>query len=364
MAIEAVVLAAATATGNLLAAMDAAFWQKFLAAELSPSKAAKAVEEARKRPLGVAESRAIYRYLSESETARAENCDLPLLEKMLAQGVGVLELSEFPIHVQQAASAPQAVFFWGNRDAVLKPSVAIVGTRGASPYGKAVAIKFAEAFARAGLAVLSGGALGIDAAALQGALDAKGQAVAVLGTGIERVYPRSHAGLFRRIRENGALVSPFAVGVKPRPDHFLARNRVVAALSQAVLVVEAPERSGALSTANAAAELNRPVFVVPANVDKITFRGSHELIRQGAILVDHPDQVLEDLRIEPVRAAKPEAHNEVSSRILQALTTDPKSTEKIAEQTGLEITEVLVELTSLEMAGLVMSEAGGFIRAL
>lgn len=238
-----------------------------------------------------------------------------------------------------------------------------MGTRHASAYGRAVAQKFAEAFARAGVTVVSGGAHGIDAAAHKGALAADGITVAVMLTGIERVYPLEHRGLFQQIRQKGCLLSQFAVGAQPGKFRPLMRNRTIAALSQAVLVVEAPAKSGSLNTATAAAEIGVPLFVVPANIDAEGFRGSHALIREVATLVEHPDQVLMDLGIRTVEQPKLLAvpENEVQAKILAVLSTDPMNSEKIAQTAGLSPDEVLSELTMLELEGLVLRDGAGYV---
>jgi len=236
-----------------------------------------------------------------------------------------------------------------------------VGTRAATTYGKAVAMKFAEAFARAGATVVSGGALGIDAAAHKGALSHGGKTIAVLAGGIEQVYPAIHGGLFMQIRENGCLVSAHAIGSRPNGFRFLNRNHLIAGLSLAVVVVEAPERSGALSTAHAANEQGKQIFVVPANIDNTNFKGSHALIRDGATLVDHPDQVLEAIGLAAAVAAPtfPDL-TPAGSRILKAIESAPLTAEFIVERTGLDTPEVMAELTMLEIDGRVIRDGGKF----
>ncbi|MBI3721690.1 MAG: DNA-protecting protein DprA, partial [Fimbriimonas ginsengisoli] len=227
------------------------------------------------------------------------------------------------------------------------------------------ASKFAEALARAGATVISGGALGIDSAAHRGALAVGGRTAAVLAGGVDRVYPAVHAGLFMQIREHGCLVSQFALGSSPSGYRFLVRNRLIAGLCRAVVVVEAPERSGALSTAHAANDFGREVFVVPATIDKMGFRGSHALIRDGATLVDHPDQVLEAVGLPTSAAlAAPERSpaSSVGEAILAALTENPITTDRLAEQTGLGAAQLLAELTDLEMEGWVTKHPGGFAK--
>jgi DNA processing protein len=283
----------------------------------------------------------------------------------LAEALDDIELvarDRYPELLKRLDLPPAALFCRGDWEVTHAPTAAIVGTRGASAYGKAVAMKFAEALARAGVTIVSGGALGIDAAAHKGALAVGGKTVAVLAGGVDKVYPAVHGGLFRAIRESGCLVSQFAVGARPNAYKFLVRNGLIAALSQVTILVEAPMRSGALRTAHAANELGRDVFVVPANIDNLNFAGSHALVRDGATLVDHPDQVLEAMglravpeRRQPINASGP------AQLILDILTTEPQSVEKIVELTGLDPSSVLAELTMLEVEGGAMREDRGYI---
>lgn len=250
----------------------------------------------------------------------------------------------------------------GDPTCLERPTVGIVGTRNASVYGRAAAAKFAESFARQGLTVVSGGAIGIDAAAHEGALAGSGQTAAVLAGGLDRLYPAMHAGLFRRISSSGCLLSAYAFGTKPIGYRFLARNSLIAMLSQVLLVVEAPARSGALNTAHNAAELGRPVFVVPSTIDQLSFQGSHALIRDGATLIDSPDQIFEALEVQPTLnfSAEPAEINEVSQKILGAMSIEVKRMEVIALETGLSPDELLAELTFLEMDGRVIRGSGGY----
>ncbi len=255
---------------------------------------------------------------------------------------------------------PPVLFVDGDLSCLSGPTVAIVGTRNASTYGKACAQKFAEALARAGVTIVSGGALGIDGAAHKGALAGGGKTAAVLAGGVDYIYPAVHGGLFEQIRRSGCLVSQFSVGSKPAEYKFLQRNVVVAALSDAVLVVEAPPKSGALSTAQAAVEMGRDVFVVPANIDAEGFRGSFHLIRDGATLVSHPNQILEDMQIEPARKEEAAPASSMGEMILAVLGSATLATEFIVERTGLDTAEVLSELTMLELEGRVMRDASGY----
>ncbi len=302
-----------------------------------------------------------YRHLSESEKRKIERVDTKRLESALKNGARPVEPGEFGDDLLASGAPPVVLFGWGDVSLLKQPMIAIVGTRSATPYGRACAQKFAEAFARAGLVVASGGAMGIDEAAHTGAMEAGGKTVAVFASGIDVVQPPRNGPLFERIRAQGCLVSPFAVGTPALEHHFHARNRLVAAMSRAVLVVEAPAVSGSLVTCTAAADLGREVFVVPGTIDRPTFRGSHNLIRDGATLVDDPAQVLESLGFEALAPSmRPEGSNEVQKSILAALTVDPQAPEKIVGALGLSSSQVMSELTLMEIDGLVVKTGTGY----
>lgn len=341
---------------------DQEFWQRLLAAEAHPQKTWALLNALRESDrCGIAVTRSPI--LSKAERERAASVSLEPVADLLANGGGILSPEELPEIYAQSQNLMPGLFFWGDPSCLSEPCVAIVGTRSASTYGKAVAQKFSEALAREGITIVSGGALGIDVAAHKGALDAGGKTVAVLITGIDRVYPRMHFGLFERIKKSGCLLSQFAVGRPSNREYRpLMRNQTVAGLSSAVIVVEAPETSGALSTAAAANELGRHVFVVPANIDNLNFRGSHSLIRDGATLVDHPDQVLEVLGIAPTKATPIRTSRLTSHqiKIMAVLGAAPLKTEHIVERTGLETSVILSELTMLELDGRVFKDRGGY----
>jgi DNA processing protein len=339
-----------------------AFWQAFLAAELPPFRAHKLLSELEKtkvEPLSWLHTKAP---LTAAERERVLSARFERLERVLAQGAAVIEGSMLPDLVVEAKNPPPALFVWGRAEVLHEPCVAIVGTRAATAYGRAAAMKFAEHLARRGITIVSGGALGIDAAAHKGALTAGGKTAAVLGTGIDDVYPASHRSLFQEIRRSGCLVSQFAVGSKTVPTRFAQRNHLIATLSLGVLVVEAPEKSGALGTAGVANDLGRPVFVVPANIDNANFRGSHALIRDGASLVDHPDQILEALGFPAEeRTDTPSSLDPRQTLIVEALAEGALSPEVLSVRTGLPPEEVLSELTVLELEGLVLQDAGRYL---
>jgi DNA processing protein len=333
-------------------------WNAFLAAEMSSQKGREILESL--------DPNCVWRdailqssKLTESEKRRVDNS-----AKVIPSDVGVIVGNQFPEFLANANSVLPAFLYSGNSESLAKPCVAIVGTRSATPYGRVCARKFAEELARHGITVVSGGAVGIDAAAHEGALSVGGSTVAVLACGVDYVYPSSHAGLFNRIKERGCLMSQFAVGSKPADYKFIQRNHLIAALSAAVIVIEAPTKSGAIRTAGFAAEQGREVFVVPGQIDQFGFQGSHALLRDGATLVDHPMQVIESLGIELISAPVKATLEGISGRILDVLSANSLSVEKIVELTGLDMSEVLADLTILELEGHVVREHGGFAKTL
>jgi len=305
------------------------------------------------------------RSLSSVEKERISAVDWNAYRVAREEGIWCAEPPDYPPLLENSPGKPRALHVWGSLDSLSSPTVAIVGTRGASAYGRAAAIKFAEALGRAGVTVVSGGAVGIDAAAHRGALSVGGKTVAVLAGGVDRLYPAMNRGLFMDIRANGCLLSQFAVGSRPDRYKFLARNGMIAALSQAVIVIEAPDRSGSLRTAHDANDLGRQVFVVPATIDIISFKGSHALIRDGATLVDHPNQVLEAIGVSAKMSRKAAvAASPAGQKILEQLTLQSLSPEKIAELTQLDPHEVMAELTMLELDGHAVRAEGGYVKAL
>ena len=342
--------------------MSFLLWQALLLAELPILKGRALLKEL--GPLGDNGVSRLQTHpsLSDSERKRLEGFDPSKARTAEKLGIETLDHRDYPQQLKEWPQNPLGLFVWGDWACAHRPTVGIVGTRAASTYGKAVAMKFAESLAEAGATIVSGGAIGIDGAAHRGALGAEGKTIAVLAGGVDKLYPAIHRGLFQQIREGGGcLVSQFACGAKPDAYRFLARNYVIAALSQVLIVVEAPERSGAIHTANRANELGRQVFVVPANIENMSFRGSHALIRDGATLLDHPDQVISALDLEkPATKVMAPPVGEIPTKIMSVLTTTPLAIEFILERTGLSMQEVASELTLLELEGRILHDAGGY----
>lgn len=260
-------------------------------------------------------------------------------------------------------NAPTRLWVRGN-PAVLEsePMVAVVGTRRATPYGLRVATELASALARAGACVVSGMALGIDAAAHRAALAAGGTTVAVLGTGLDVTYPPAHRALQQGIARGGALVTELEPTVTGRKFTFPRRNRIIAALARATIVVEAPERSGALITASQALELGRHVAAVPGPIDHPACAGSNRLLRDGAVLLASVEEALTLVGLTPaLRTPRLQPEGD-EGRVWNALEQGPATMDELAARSALPAARCLAAVTVLELAGSVECALTGEIR--
>ncbi|TML66567.1 MAG: DNA-protecting protein DprA, partial [Actinobacteria bacterium] len=273
-----------------------------------------------------------------------------------ARPVIVLKRQELPPLLRAIHDPPKQLYLRGGcaPDLLERPAVAIVGARACSAYGAQVARMLGRELAAAGLVVVSGLARGIDAEAHRGALETTGHTVAVLGCGIDRDYPAAHATLAARIAERAFVVGEYEPGVEPAPWRFPARNRIIAGLCVATIVVEARERSGALITADFALEGGREVFAVPGEVTSALSAGTNSLLRLGATPLTSSGDVLESLGIEP------ETKERVSHPILDRL---PATIDELVRTTGLDAARVAALLAELELDRAV-AEGDGVYRAL
>lgn len=291
-------------------------------------------------------------------------------------GVQILAYNDaaYPQSLQNLSDKPLVLYVKGELPQA-NYALAIVGSRRCTEYGVRAADYFAKAMTREGIPIISGGAKGIDTAAHEACLQAGGVTVAVLGCGLDIVYPPENAKLFARIAEQGALVTEYPPGVPPAAANFPARNRIIVGLSQAVLVAEAGKRSGAVITANIAADEGREVYCVPGNIFDGSSIGCHELIRTGAKLVDMPQDILDDKRSwqqamnrritqpsifdcapqEPKPVPAP-VTTELGAKLLALLQAGALSLEKLTEQSGAAFAAVSMELLDLQAAGLVAAD--------
>lgn len=289
-------------------------------------------------------------------------------------GNQVLTLGDpaYPPTLLTMPDPPTLLYIKGKLELLHARSIAVVGSRSATPQGVEDAGRFARALSDAGLAVVSGLALGIDAAAHRGALAGPGSTVAVIGTGADMVYPSANHQLAHQIAAAGVIVSEWPLGTPARSAHFPQRNRLIAGLSSGVLIVEAAMRSGSLITARLANEMGRDVFAIPGSIHAPLSRGCHRMIKQGAKLVETPEDVLEELGVEipavapPLRAPSgiqtslaPEAQH-----LLDALGHSPATLEILATRTEMGEARLQATLLQLELAGhLSVLPGGRFVRA-
>ena len=281
-----------------------------------------------------------------------------------ANHVVTLADSQYPQLLLQTADPPPLIYVKGNLDLLARPAFAIVGSRNATAHGTANAEAFAQALSDAGLAIVSGLALGVDAAAHRGGLAGRSSSVAVLGTGADIVYPARNRALAHELALRGAMMSEFPLGTRPLAGNFPRRNRLISGLSRGCLVVEAAAGSGSLITARLAAEQGREVFAIPGSIHSPLAKGCHALIKQGAKLVESAQDILEELRLPASRAAAashegaPPADPR-AQRLLDALGHDACAPDTLADRSGFAAAEVSALLTQLELDGLVAALPGG-----
>ncbi|MGH2522161.1 MAG: DNA-processing protein DprA [Anaerolineales bacterium] len=287
-----------------------------------------------------------------------------VLQRIEQLGVHVLtwDAPDYPRNLLNIPQSPPVLYVKGSLIPADEWAVALVGTRRASSYGRETARDLASSLAASGVTVVSGLARGIDAVAHKAALDAGGRTIAVLGSGLDRLYPSEHALLAEAIAKSGALVSDYPLGTDPESGNFPPRNRIISGLSKGVVIVEAGEASGALITADFAAEQGRDVFAVPGNLNYRSYRGANRLIQQGAKLVLDVSDILEELNLTLVteqkqaRAALPA--DETEQRLLACLSDEPVHVDEIGVQMGLPISQITGALALMELKGLVRQVGG------
>ena len=275
----------------------------------------------------------------------------------------------YPQALANIPDPPLLLYIRGRIDLLARPALAIVGSRNATVQGKANAGAFASALSGAGVCVVSGLALGIDAAAHEGALRGAGSTIAVVGTGADVFYPARNRALAERIANEGCIVSEYALGTPPTSGNFPRRNRIISGLSSGVLVIEAAAQSGSLITARVAAEQGREVFALPGSIHAPLAKGCHKLIRDGARLVETVDEIFEAMQVSPLAAPS------AGSACVQALPTEsdctgllaqlghePLAVDDLLERLGTSIGQLSMGLLALEMAGMIERLPGGKVQ--
>ena len=301
-------------------------------------------------------SKEIAAHISSDDNAAAVDA---ALEWATADGHALLTLADadYPQLLLQTPDPPALLYLRGRRELLARPGLAMVGSRSATPQGERNAEQFARAFSTAGLTIVSGLALGIDAAAHRGGLEAAGSTIAVLGTGVDVVYPQRNRALAERIAREGLILSEFPLGTPPHAGNFPRRNRVISGLARGCLVVEAALASGSLITARLAAEQGRDVFAIPGSIHSPHAKGCHALIKQGAKLVESAQDLLQELGVEvrvPAAAVDPAA-----TGLLAQLGYDPCDIDTLCTRSGLTADMVSAMLLQLELDGRIASLPGG-----
>jgi DNA processing protein len=291
--------------------------------------------------------------------------DIRALERWLAEPRHYMLAPADPLYppmLREIPDPPRQLFVMGRVELLQSQSLAIVGSRAATPQGARDARAFAREFSDAGLCIVSGLALGIDTAAHEGGLAGMSSSVAVLGTGANVVYPPANAGLAARMAESGCIVTEYCLDTPPMPGNFPRRNRLISGLARGVLVVEASDKSGSLGTARLAAEQNREVFALPGSIHSSKSKGCHKLIKEGAKLVECANDVLDELGLEA--RGKPPAVRPARdrSRVLAAMGRDPVSLDQMIVRTGLTASTCAAQLSILEVDGRIEAVDGGLFQ--
>jgi DNA processing protein len=295
------------------------------------------------------------RILSDQDAAAVEAA----LAWAAAEGHAVITLADadYPQPLLETPDPPALLYLRGRRELLARPGLAIVGSRNATPQGERNAEQFARAFSSAGLTIVSGLALGIDAAAHRGGLEAAGSTIAVLGTGADILYPQRNRALGERIAREGLILSEFPLGTPPHAGNFPRRNRVISGLARGCLVVEAALASGSLITARLAAEQGREVFALPGSIHSPHAKGCHALIKQGAKLVESAQDLLQELGMQAALA--PPAAAAAATGLLAQLGDDSCDIDTLCARSGLTADVVSAMLLQLELDGKVASLPGG-----
>jgi DNA processing protein len=274
-----------------------------------------------------------------------------------------LGADDYPRYLREIADAPPFLYLNGDAELLHKPALAVVGSRHPTAQGKENAYAFAKALSDGGLVIVSGLALGVDACAHAGGLDGVSRSIAVIGTGMDLVYPARNRDLAHRIASEGLLVSEFPLGTPALGRNFPRRNRIISGLSVGCLVVEAAPQSGSLITARLAGEQGRDVFAIPGSIHSPLSKGCHALIKQGAKLVENARDVMEELGVErPARKEEAAQEKEKVNDVLKELGFDPVTVDALAQRTALRTEDLLGQILELELNGQIARLPGGRIQ--
>ena len=329
--------------------------RRLLAAFGSPQAVLAASTAARREVVGTVAATALAESSEALDRQTRITLDWLAAETTAPRSVVPLGHPLFPAALLHAADPPLMLYAQGRLELLGFEAIAVVGSRNPTRQGTDNARAFSAHLSQAGFTVISGLALGIDAAAHEGGLEGAASTVAVVGTGLDRVYPKRHLALARRIAEHGLIVSEYSLGTPPLPENFPNRNRIIAGLSRGTLVVEAALKSGSLITARLASESGRDVFAIPGSIHSPQSRGCHALIKQGAKLVESAQDVLEELNLpgagSKTEAAQGELSLEQADAVLNALGFDPVTLDALVARTDWSAAALSVRLLELELDG-------------
>ncbi|MFO6424684.1 DNA-processing protein DprA [Motilimonas sp. KMU-193] len=314
--------------------------------------------------------------LTPEQITAIQNPDWPWFESILAwvqandAQVICYDSPVYPLPLKEIASPPLVLFAQGNVSLLQQPQLAVIGSRNATHYGRDKAQLFAQQLSQQGLVITSGLALGIDAHAHRGALQAQGGTIAVLGSGLANVYPKRNLGLAAEIREKGLIISEFWPNSPPLAKHFPRRNRIISGLSLGTLVIEASLKSGSLITAKYALEQNREVFALPGSIDNAQACGCHWLIKQGAKLVTETADIIDELQLimrpRPQQLALTEEKNTGNTlpfpTLLDSVGFETTSIDLVVERSGEPVQLVQTQLLELELDGWIAQVPDGYVR--
>lgn len=299
------------------------------------------------------------------------NFDLSEVEKDLGwqeqenQHILTWASPNYPKLLQEIYDPPPVLYARGNLACLQQKAIAIVGSRNPSITGAETSRRFAYELARHQVTIISGLALGIDAKAHQGSLEAKGSTIAVMGTGVDCIYPRQNQDLAEKICQNGLLITEFPLKMQARAGHFPRRNRIISGLSLITLVVEAAVRSGSLITARLALEQNRDVFAVPSSIHNPQARGCHHLLKQGAKLITSSQEIMEELGLESqtmVKTNKAGTLARDNRNLVKCIGFETTTVDQIIFRSGMDVQEVACGLATLELQGAIKAVPGGYMR--
>ena len=305
---------------------------------------------------------AVARSITEGPTAEKLDASLKWLNDD-SNHLLTLADDDYPAQLLEIADPPPILYLKGNRALLGRPGLAVVGSRNATPSGLQNAEAFARNLSEAGFTIISGMALGIDAAAHRGGLAGKGSSIAVVGTGLDLVYPARNKALAHDLAQNGLIVSEFALGTPALANNFPRRNRIISGLSRGVLVVEAALASGSLITARQAVEQGREVFAIPGSIHSPFSKGCHQLIKQGAKLVDEANDILIELHWGEAKPAidtgSPDDDNAEDDPLLEVMGFDPVAIDTLLDRAKVPTDQLIARLTELELDGVIASMPGG-----